>query len=402
MVVSVYLFETRGGALITQLDPSGYNWSVQVNTAETLSVTLKTDGDTRNLLTPWKHSLAFDVDGLLLGGPVLPYSYDADKTEVQVTARGLRYMFDNPPILPVSALTGDIAPDGLPDPAFDTTISGVDLGTIGKRLVQQAMMWPGWVDIPITFHADRPGAATRTYTAADLSKTVDSALSDLSGVENGPDIRFRLLRTSDDSFGWVYESGTATQPRLQGEVPLVWETEEAQGLNVRTDPQVMGSMSWSMGGRTADKTLIRSLYDPFLVDQGFPLLHVKSDASTSTSELSTLDKWNVEALRTARVPAEFWSLKVPTDVSPFPFEYAPGDLATIIVKGDAFLAGTSSHFGGDEFPLDDMFPADDRFPPQFRVFEDGRIESTRRIVALSGDDSTDFITVTFGVNYGGG
>lgn len=366
MVVSLYLFETRGGALITELDPAGWDWQVQSNVAETVNARLRPDRELRNLLTPWKHSLCVDVGGRLLGGPLLPSSYDADKREVQVTSRGLRYMLGRVPILPSAALTGQLSPDGVPNPAFDTTITGLDLGSIGRRLVAQQLTWPGWTDIPVTLPPERAGSAERTYTAVDR-KSVDSALSDLSGVQNGPDIRTRLVRVGTDDFGWVYESGTADKPRLQGEVPLVWEPDDTAGLTVREDPQVMGSMAWSTGGRSTDKTLIRSMYDPYLVDRGFPLLHLDSDASSSTTQESTLDAWNVETLRTARVPAQFWSFKARTDMSPYPFEYAEGDLATIIVRGHDYVP-------------------------------DG--EYTRRIVGLSGDES-DFITVTCGAVYGG-
>lgn len=366
MVVSAFLFETRGGQIIAEVEPAKFDWSVQANTPETLSATFKPYRGLSNFLTPWKHSLAFDVGGLLLGGPILPEDYDGDAHQVRVQARGLGLMFDRAYVLPVSALSAQLAPGGAPDPSFDTSISGVELGTVAKRLVQQQLAWPGWTDIPVTLPADRPGSAVRNYTAVEL-KSVWSALSDLTGVENGPDIRFRLTRTSTDTFGWTLETGTAAQPRLQGEVPLVWEPDDTSGLQVRSDPQVMGSMSWSVGGRSTDKTLIRSMYDPDLVSRGFPLLHLKSDASSSTVLESTLDSWNVETLRTARVPAQFWSFKVPTDRSPFPFEYREGDLAQIVVRGHEYL-------------------------------DDGTY--TRRIVGLSGDES-GFITVTCGVYYGG-
>ena len=367
MVVSAFLFETRGGQIIDEVEPAKFDWSVQANTPETLSATFKPYRGLSNFLTPWKHSLAFDVGGLLLGGPILPEDYDGDSHEVKVQARGLGLMFDRAYVLPVSALSAQLAPGGAPDPSFDTSISGVELGTVAKRLVQQQLAWPGWTDIPVTLPADRPGSAVRNYTAVEL-KSVWSALSDLTGVENGPDIRFRLTRTSTDTFGWTFETGTAAQPRLQGEVPLVWEPDDTSGLQVRSDPQVMGSMAWSVGGRSTDKTLIRSLYDPELVNRsGFPLLHLKSDASSSTVLESTLDSWNVEKLRTARVPAQFWSFKVPTDRSPFPFEYREGDRAEIVVRDHEYL-------------------------------DDGTY--TRRIVGLSGDES-GFITVTCGVYYGG-
>jgi len=191
-------------------------------------------------------------------------------------------------------------------------------------------------------------------------------------VQNGPDIRFQLRWTGPDTFGWLYESGTETQPRLQGESVFSWEVGQESGLTVSTNPSRMGSVAWSQGGRADDAIAVAMMYDPFLVDRGFPLLELESDASSTTSSQDTLVAWNVETLRTARVPWEFWSFRVRADRSPFPNEYNTGDLIDVIVTADTPVAGGYVPVGS------------------YR----------RRIAGLSGDESGDFITITCGETYG--
>jgi len=377
MVVTFSLLETRGGALLGEFTPKSSSWSVKSNEAEAVDVTIDLNSADevsrgwRNLATPWKHSIAVDIGGRVLGGPIMPADLDDDSATLQVKARGIRVALARRSILPLAALTGPLVlPDGTPDPAMDTIISGYDLGTTGKKITQQAWLWPGWTDIPISYHDDRVGTAYRSYLAVDKDNVAD-ALSDLSGVQNGPDIRFQMRRAGADAFDWLYESGTEAQPRLQGPDQFVVDIGQESGLRITTDPTRMGSLSWSTGGRSSDTTLIASLYDPFLVDAGFPMLELTSGASSTTTDPDTLQAWNVETLRTARKPWEFWSFRLSADKSPFPFEYREGDLIDVAVSADTPVSGGFVDPG----------------------------TYTRRIASIAGDDS-DSITITCGEFYG--
>jgi hypothetical protein len=400
MVVTRFsVFETRGGAVVDEVEPADYDWQEQSNTAETVNLTfVDRVQDWRNIFTPWKHSIAVEVGNRVLGGPItLPGDLDGDRGDLKVSVRGLRFLFDGMPILPVAALTQDLAPGGEPNTAFDTLIEGVDRGTIGKRLLQQMMTWPGWSDVPIAFHPDRAGTSSQSYTAVDR-KSVGSGLSDLSDQENGPDIRLRLTRTSEDSFGWVYESGTDAQPRLQGEVPLDWEPSYTSGFSIRPDASRMGSMAWSEGGRSSDTTLIRGKFDSYLIDRGFPLMHLESGMSSTASDPAAAESWNAETLRTARRPWEFWSFRVPADESPYPHEYGCGDLAQItlsprmqhragLLSGPDVLSSPGLLSGGQgEDVLSDFLEA--------RQYK-------RRIVGIAGSSTSDEITITCGEAYDG-
>ncbi|TCJ28768.1 hypothetical protein E0W80_04515 [Microbacterium sp. PI-1] len=375
MVVRCFVFETLSGNLLQEVEPSDLQWSENANQAETvdgafdLNSTSEGSRDWRNLGTPWKHSIAVDANGRLLGGPIMPHDFSDAGGSLKLTARGGRIVFSRRSVLPPAALTQSLVlPNGEPDTSLDSTWAGFDLGTIAKKIGQQACAWPG-SNMPIVWPEDRSGIRERTYAAIDR-KNVDDAWSDLSKVENGPDIRMRLEWDGPDRFRWVFETGTEEQPRLQGPDAFDWEVGQGSGLSVQTNPSRMGSLSWSQGGRADDTTLVRSLYDPTLIDRGFPLLELESDASSNTVLPETLDSWNVETLRTAKKPWEFWSFNVRADESPYPFEYGPGSLINVTVTEDAPVAGGY-------------------VPPG---------TYTRRIAGLSGAIS-DWITVTCGEVY---
>lgn len=377
MVVSCYVFETRGGALLNEVEPSALEWSENANQAETADVTfdLKSDSegsrDWRNFGTPWKHSIALDVNGRLIGGPILPHDFADDEGTLKLTARGGRILFSRRSILPLAALTQPLTlPSGEPDRSLDSRWTGLDYGTIAKRIGQQACAWPGAGDIPIVWPADRAGIREKSYDAIER-KNVDDAWTDLSALLHGPDIRLRLERDGQDRFRWVFETGTEEQPRLQGLDVFDWEVgADGSGLAVKRDPSRMASLAWSQGGRSEDTTIVRSLYDPTLIDDGFPLLEIETDASSSIVDPSTLDSNNAEAMRTARKPWEFWSFSVRADQQPFPYEYGPGSLVNVIVTKDTPVTGGY-------------------VPPG---------TYTRRIAGLSGGLS-DWITVTCGEVY---
>lgn len=379
MVVRAFIFETRGGQILGETEPASISWSTAANTAETIDLTIDLNSDVeaardwRNTGTPWAHSIALDIEGRLLGGPIMPHDFDDDGGTLKITARGIRVALARRSILPLAALSQSlVTSEGQPDTSLDTNLAGFDLGTIGKKITEQAFTWPGWTDIPITFHADRAGSRVRSYAAIDL-ENVDDALSDLSGVQNGPDFRFQLVYTSADTVGWVFQSGTEDQPRLQSEDVFGFEVGVGSGLSVRTNPSQMGSVSWSLGGRSEDRTAAAMLYDSHLVDNGFPLLELESEASANTSQQETLDAWNVETLRTARQPWEFWSFNVRADAQPYPGEYAPGDLVDVIITNDVPVAGGYVPAGA------------------YR----------RRIAEISGDEQGDWVNISCGEAYDG-
>lgn len=366
------VFETLTGRVLAEFTPQTGKWTERLNEPETVDVTIalsdpeEASREWRSLATPWKHSLAVEESGRLFGGPIQPHDYDDDGAVLKLTARGIRSYFSRRTVLPPAALfTALVRADGSPEDALDTRIRDVDLGTIGKKLVQQACAWEG-AGLPIEFEPDRPGSRERTYVAIDL-KTVGESLNQLSGVAGGPDFSFTLRWKNDTSLEWIMRSGTETAPKLSSPEPLVWdlsaENTGGVGLSVKTDPSKLGSLAWVTGGRSDDRILISRGFDRDRVDDGTPLLELVDTSHTSVSDQATLDGWARALLQTGSRPAEFRSFRASLVTPPWLSEYRVGDYCELVVGEGPYTPAS--------------------------VY-------THRILELSGNDAGDWVDVTLG------
>jgi hypothetical protein len=375
-VTSWFIFDTLSGRTLQEFTPQSGTWSERGNEAEQISVTIPLSDpdlagmDWRNLATEWKSSIAVEEHGRFYGGPILPHDWANNKLELNLTARGIWTYFDHRHVLPSSAATQSLVlSSGMPNTALDTNLSGLDLGTIVKRLVQRACAWSG-AALPIIYMPDRAGTRGKTYAALDFKK-VGSAITDITNLVGGPDVRFRLVRDGL-YFSWMLETGTENEPRLQSPSIFDWdfgaEDLAADELTVKTDPSYMADIAWATGGRNADVSLVSRASTTKLRAAGYPLLETLDSSHSDVVEQETLNSYTAETLRTAYVPANFWAIKVKADASPYLYEYAVGDLARVHVEGSPYLP-------------DGTYP--------------------RRIAALSGDEQGEWITVTFGEVYDG-
>lgn len=368
-----FIFETLTGKRLRWLDPKEGSWSAGANQAEEVRVKLDLGGpdaralDWANFLVHDKHSIGVEVHGRHFGGPIMPADYDADSRTLDVTAKGIWSYFNDRTIKPVSALGQPLVTAGNPPQAvtaYDTTITNVDYGTIAKKLVQQACSWPG-SNLPIAYQDDRASdtAIIRTYRALDHKK-VGEALTDLTELDGGPDIRFQLRPSGKTTYEWLLETGSQYVPDLTGDRVWSWvvspDSASTKGLTVKRDPTSIASVGWATAGRSDDSLLSASSYDPTLVNLGFPLREAVDTSHTSVSVQSTLQSYSDALLRSRE--SEYWTLKVRGDAPPYLADYNVGDLAWISVRDDPFIA-------------------------------DGRY--MRRISALSGDMSDEWIEITF-------
>lgn len=340
------------------------NWTSRLGTYDTLEVTVTLsdeDVEALNLRSAAAVGKAFlavvEFDVFMAAGPVWSQSWDADKNELTISASGWETYFAHRIILPPQAADQDAYPIILPDgtepivvgpddtreagdsnPALDTTFSDFDLGTIFKKVAQQALAWPGSPGI-FVFPPDVPGTRTRTYLAAGL-KTVYDAQRDISAVENGPEIIWQTRWTTDRlGIEVLYRAGTESEPRLSSPQSPRWDLSVEQspitGLQVDVTGGSMAGQAWVNGGRSVNKALIRRGYNPTLTDQGYALFETV-DSHPTASDVSTLDGYASELARVGSAPTEFWSFKVKTTSSPRPGEFMKGDWVTVVMP-DTFV-----------------------------------------------------------------
>ncbi|MDJ0337477.1 hypothetical protein [Cryobacterium sp. PH31-O1] len=370
-------------------------WSVRLGAADSLDVTVDyNDPDTlalclRNAATPGKAYLAvvehdaFGQKTIMASGPIWTSTYDRDKRTLTLGAKGWGSYWDHRIILPLLAQTISLTSWTITDPADNTKtipnpdlatkIEGLALGTIAKRLVQQAQLWTSG-SLPYVFKADELNTtrlpdgtfeSTRTYIGADF-KPVGEALDQLSEVEGGPEMRHTARFTTDGTgIEVLFQTGTTTQPLISSTAVLSWDLTAPEsagyGLTIDEDASDLGSLSWATGGRSADTVLVSRAYDPTLVDLGFPLMEITDSSHSSVSVQSTLDSYAAANVAGGRRPAEVWAFNTKaypigsdgTSAGHSIDEYTVGDFATLHLdpydpmtgRGDPYLAegGTSAH-----------------------------------------------------------
>ena len=367
--------DLRSGRRLQNVQVVKGPWKKGLNAPGTISITVAAnDPDIENLelgnvATPGKAFLAIiENDVVMEAGPVWVHDYDRDAGTLELAAAGLWSYFDHRVLLPV--LAAGQSPVGA-----DTNLANVTLGTIAKRLVQQAQAHTGG-NIPVVFLPDETDANptnVRNYLGADLA-LIGDRLEDLTNVIGGPDIDFAPRFTADRlGIEWVMRTGTKAQPQLGTGTSHVWDISVSQSavrkLNVRRTAERLVGRAWATGGRQSDTVMTARYDNPTLTDAGFPLLESVDSSHSSVSVQTTLDSYAMEAARIGYKPISFWTFEVRADAIPQVGVYQVGDYCRLNIKGDAYLPDN---------------------------FTDGHL---RRIVALSGDEQGKWVSVTTGEVY---
>lgn len=327
--------DLRTGRKIQTINVLKGPWSDQLNTAETVSATVDlNDPDMQALrldvsAEPAKSFLVVEEAGKVMGGPIWTTDWDHDNRTLQLNAKGMRSIFDHRLIIPLLAKSLGVdqwtVPDPsdttktMPNPLLASTFSGLWLGTIAKRYVQQALAWTGG-NLPIVFMDDEAGTHTDTVDGVDF-KILGDKLKDITNLEGGPDINFVAERTPDQlGFQWVMQTGTAEQPQVAAESITIWSAtapkSPVSNLHVTKDATKMAEIAWEVGGRQADTVLVSRAVDDTLTDAGYPLMEVVDSSHSSVSIQSTLDGYSAELLLQGQSPSVQWSF----DVQAYPID----------------------------------------------------------------------------------
>jgi len=274
-------------------------------------------------------------------GPIWKHAYSQDGKRLRITASSaLSYWNFRALLGPESDIVSLLTAEGKPNPATDFRVSGLDLGTIAKRAVQRANDRPEQ-GLPMVYENDRVGTSERNLLGSDL-KSVGSFLGNISGVINGPDIKFEgEWNDAHDGVQVRMRTGTAAEPRLYQAAVHRFDTSVAERstrhLEVEVDGQDMADMAWTVGGRNDDKAVISRRYNPGLKARGYPRLDYVDGSHNDAVLIGTLNDYGDETLRRGSTPRSFWSFEVRSDLSPFFGEFQVGDYCNVIVKDDPYI-----------------------------------------------------------------
>lgn len=329
--------ELRTGIINARLPFAGLKWGQRLNNHGPVSATLRPYSkqlarhDLRNLTLEVKQFMAVSYRGEILeGGPIWTRDYDEDTGDLTINGTGLWSIFDRRKTLPGSEL--DFV--SVPTQAVLNITKG-HLGSIARELVRVSIQDNPYAagGLPIALPADIPGTAHyRNYKGYNLGWIGDD-LRELTGVDGGPDLRFRMryVPGDDSRVEWVLEHG-AVDILEQAGAPWEWDAKvERSGiskLGVTTDGTGMGSLAWTPGSGQEQKMRLTASRDLTLLDAGYPWLEVEEAAKDeeNTAVLQTVsDRKMADSAR----PWETWRLVVRGDVNPILGQYRPGDWAVI-------------------------------------------------------------------------
>jgi hypothetical protein len=324
-----FLVDLRTGRGIVDIRPMRGTFSSSLNEPETMSATLDLqDPETlakgvSNVTAPAKMCLCVaDGENIIAAGPIWARTHDVDKKTLTVNAKGLWSYFDHRYILPAIARTLPVSQFIVPDPAdpkktvsnplINTSYQDLWLGTIAKRLVQQARAWTGG-NVPVVFQDDEFADHVRNWAGVEFENLGD-ALTDLTGVEGGPDIMFQP-RLTEDRLGveWVLVTGTVAKPQIGSDtdtwLDVTIPKSAVSGLTITENASDVASLAWLTGGASSESLLVSRSYDATLPGFGFALFETLDSSHSSVEYQSTLDDYAAEQTLYGRGPTELWKFK---------------------------------------------------------------------------------------------
>lgn len=349
MSTEFFVFEMLTGRRLLPLPASGGNWSIATNADDSLTCSIPARAAVTEQLNVWGSSplarsgLLAVVDGVpVAAGPIWKRKYKQGSS-IELTAGGLRSYWDRRLLLPVDARGNPLVDaNGDPITAYDTNLSGISYGTMAKRYVELARLWPGG-NIPMVLPPDEAAPVGKTrekkVAAIDLKK-IRGLIDNLSGLEEGPDIAFRP-RFAEDGLGiyWEMQTGTNANPRLGNPDPslVTWHVGAPVGgafdLEVEEDGTVLAEEVFAAGGRSKDAVLIARARDTTLATAGYPLLQAADTAHSDVTEITTMQSYANQGAAIGKYAASFWKMKVRAkERGTLPLgDYWLGDMARIIV-----------------------------------------------------------------------
>lgn len=293
MIWSAHVVETMSGRRGPSVElAAGGAATITLNTADELTIP-STWGAVAGLgLRPWVHSLVVCVDYgdgpvPVAGGPVVdppaPRSLVANLGEmVTLSAHGIRAILAHRILTGGDHGPGDEAALVAARPGW----SGISLGSIGWRLVEQVMAKrAGWLPI-VHGQADDPASRVRNYEGYNVANNdVDKLLDDLSNVIGGPDMMFRPRWTNAEAVAveWAFVHGTDSDVHIPQTREWGLDVTAVDGPVSRVELTVgdlpnPATRAYGVGAGDGEGVLVRIAEH---IPEGFPLLEQVAGESDS-------------------------------------------------------------------------------------------------------------------------
>jgi hypothetical protein len=281
----------------------------------------------RGITAPWRHFLAITRDETVLwAGPIIPRRHPAPGDMVEVTASGIRSVFDRR----VLARLGDW---DYTDPRADVVLTRRSLAGITVDLVRIALDRPHG-DLPIVLPAiDGSGDEQRVYFGHELAM-VGQRLTELSDLDTGPDLHFQpRYRPNRSGIEWVLRIG---RPHL-AQAGASWHFDHGGNLvdyGWDEDGSVLASTVLVPGDGIERGRLIGRAENTALQDIGWPALDTVITDHTSEKQPDVLAGHARAYLDAYRHGITRDTATVHANTTPQLGRYLVGDMCVITPKPD--------------------------------------------------------------------
>lgn len=340
----VYAFETVSGRMVAEIPfEQTPNFEYGINDPGSGSVMVPLGGngmsaaDVEELSQPWRWTWAVCYrDFLCQAGPVISEQMTDTQAYTEVTFAGIWKLLSKRILVPATFPGGNPATTD-----NDTTYTNLTYRQMAKEIVATSLARGS---VPIVLPPDDPpGTQTQQYFGYDLNLVAD-ALTNLTGLDGGPEIEFRPQFDPDQPgfLQWVMRIGS---PRLgQLGAPWVWDygpRGAVQELDFDRDGSTMTLSDYVRGSGSQYDLIVGNAQDLSLVDAGYPLLEDVNGDHTSVTDVPTATSFAQQWVSTFSTPVNTPSAQVRADGhdlagrdtgSPTLDQVAVGDVATFVVQ----------------------------------------------------------------------
>lgn len=335
----VFVGDLVTGRITTDLPPSKLGWSMILNDAGSVDVTILPRAaetaklEVRAATAPLKQFIGCSYNGTILeAGPIWKRAYDPKAETLKITGAGIWTILDVVKALPWAALAAGVSPTQVSLDVVNKT-----LGSIARELVRISIQTnPSNPGLPIVLPSVVAGSSERHYPGYQLP-WLGKLLRDLTGVSRGPDIRFqpRFNGADETKVEWVMTTGTDASPLLvQAGPDWTWDgTAEKSGVvgfGTVEDATGVAAKAYQPGSGSESLMKLKWATDTTLVSRGYPWTETDSASKDIDSE-PLLQTYADAAIAQAKYPIETWSVDVRADAEPTLGSYLPGEWAQAII-----------------------------------------------------------------------
>jgi hypothetical protein len=364
----VLVGDLRTGKIWTRFSPTAGAWQDMLLGAGTMSCTVNVASpssaieDIFHKTATSRSFVAFQYGSVLkAAGPIWTRNYGWAAGTMSLGAAGIWSMFDSRLVIPVLAQPLALGAAQAATTTFPSS-SNLSYGDMAAALVQQSLAGVGG-NLPIVLPPSqgRTPGYTRTYPGYNLS-WVGAMLKELTGVLNGPEIRFVPQYVPGDStrIQWVMRVGTPTAPLLtQSGGDWIFDASVKKTMvsdyEYDEDATKMGTRAWEIGAGSQAGVLLSEADSTTLTSAGYPRMDVVDQSHSSVGDQSLLDSYAAQFLLQNNRPSVYMKVKVrndgsPADSTPTPGgggptldQYFAGDNCQLIIGNDPVLAPGARH-----------------------------------------------------------